>query len=244
MRNVVCLLICTGVTGLVLSAPSPIFPALKFPATFRHAATVCSVAFSPDGRLLAVGCADGTMHLWDVRRGVRRVSVEAHADIINSIAFDPTGEILASGSTDKTIKIWKVTKCKFIATLRGHQFWVMSVAFQADGTALASGDFGGVVKRWDTSLWKNTRTIHLHTVLHTVAYRPKCGLLAACGMGPAISVWNFGNKKQRPVLAQQADFIHAVFFQSTGQLIAIGTSCGNPYLWYVSEDKHSMLGTV
>ncbi len=71
--------------------------------------SVYSVAFSPDGKYLAVGTGGGSsVQLIDI--GSWRVvrTFEGHTDWVLSVAFSPDGLLLASGSWDKTIKLWDV----------------------------------------------------------------------------------------------------------------------------------------
>ncbi len=70
---------------------------------------VYSVAFSHDGKYLAVGTTGGSsVQLIDI--GSWRVvrTFEGHTDWVLSVAFSPDGRLLASGSADETIKLWEV----------------------------------------------------------------------------------------------------------------------------------------
>src|SRR5207248_10191906 len=68
---------------------------------------VLSVAFSPDGRIIASGSGawerpdlPGELLLWDARSGRRIATLRGHRGDINSLAFSPAGGLLASGSND------------------------------------------------------------------------------------------------------------------------------------------------
>jgi len=74
-----------------------------------HTGRVTSVAFSPDGRLLASGSYDKTIKLWEVATGREVRTLKGHTWGVNSVAFSLDGKLLASGSADGTIKLWDIS---------------------------------------------------------------------------------------------------------------------------------------
>ncbi|MFN6028589.1 MAG: helix-hairpin-helix domain-containing protein, partial [Dolichospermum sp.] len=73
-----------------------------------HSYSVNSVAYSPDGQILASGSGDDTIKLWNVNTGNLLQTLEGHFNSVTSVAYSPDGQTLASGSWDKTIKIWQI----------------------------------------------------------------------------------------------------------------------------------------
>ena len=127
------------------------------------ARVVWTLAFSPDGRMLASGgFEDSTISLWDVQTQTllggfdghtREARVAHHA--VSTIAFSPDGKTLASGSAiDGTLRLWDVASRAQIALLLeldiGPFEGINSVAFSPDGTLLASASDDAVIRMWDT----------------------------------------------------------------------------------------------
>lgn len=71
-----------------------------------HIYRVNSLAFSPQGELLASGARDRTVRLWEVESGELLLTLLGHSDEVNSVVFSPDGDLIASGSEDGTVILW------------------------------------------------------------------------------------------------------------------------------------------
>ena len=108
-----------------------------------------AIALSPDGEILASGCDDGVVRLWDVKTGNFLQSFgEFHTNWIRSLSFSPCGDMVASASEDKTVRIWDVKTGLCLQTLQDHTGRVWSIAFHPRNAWLVSGDDGLKVKLW------------------------------------------------------------------------------------------------
>ena len=88
---------------------------------------VWSLAFSPDGRLLAAGSEDGKMILWDTKTGKSLASWNGHQGAVTTLAFSPDGSALASAGWDKSIRLWEVKN----ATRHDEKVKPASAGFEA-----------------------------------------------------------------------------------------------------------------
>ncbi|MEE3719764.1 WD40 repeat domain-containing protein [Tumidithrix elongata RA019] len=127
----------------------------------RCTSWVWSVAFSPDGNLIAC-CDDKTVKVWDLRTQKLIIALEGHSGWIYQVAFSPDGSQIASASTDATIKLWDVKTSECLHTLAGHEGFVFSVTFSPDGKTLASGSHDRTVRLWNVHTGEYLKSLEGH----------------------------------------------------------------------------------
>jgi WD40 repeat protein len=109
---------------------------------------VLSVAFSPDGSLIATGAIDGTARVWDLAGEQLSATLEGHEGPVDDVAFSPDGRRVVTASSDGTARVWN-TSGRSLLTLVGHMARVRSVAYSPDGTRIATTSSDGTARIWD-----------------------------------------------------------------------------------------------
>jgi WD40 repeat protein len=98
-----------------------------------HSGAVQSLAFSPDGKVLA-STGDADVKLREVPSGRPIRTLSGHTGAANAVAFSPDGRLLASGAIDKTIRLWDAATGHEVGKpLIRHTDAVFDVAFSPDG---------------------------------------------------------------------------------------------------------------
>ncbi len=113
--------------------------------------SVLSVAFSPDGTLLATGSYFGRLDLWDVATQTRRGEpMRVTDDGFQGVTFDPDGRLVAAGGATGPVRVWRLADQRpAFPPLSGHTGPVTAVAFDEAGSFLATTSAFGGTRLWD-----------------------------------------------------------------------------------------------
>tara|TARA_B100000609_G_scaffold199625_1_gene205155 strand:+ start:7313 stop:10876 length:3564 start_codon:yes stop_codon:yes gene_type:complete len=206
---------------------------LKVPDT----TTIASLAYHPDGTLLAVGGSSKKIYIWDLKQRKVIQTLTGHTGTIQTLAFNRQGTLLASGSYDKTIKIWDLSQTTpLVRTLTGHTEAVNTIDFHPDGKRLASGagyrtatSKDNSVKLWDVTTGTTLATLQKHqNAVLQVQFNFDGSLLASTGKFPyrIMVFWDTRTntpKAKRVVYADAFD-VNAMDWAPDGQTVITGGS--------------------
>jgi WD40 repeat protein len=124
---------------------------------------VRGLATSPDGKLLAVACGNGQIHLLDTTDLNEQFTLPGHEIGANSLAWHPSKPVLVSGGKDGHIRLWRTDEeYRALHAFPAHKDAIYHLAFSPDGTKLASAGRDKTAKLWDATTFNPLRRLDRH----------------------------------------------------------------------------------
>ncbi|MEG4169714.1 MULTISPECIES: WD40 domain-containing protein [unclassified Microcoleus] len=197
-----------------------------------------SVAFSPDGKLLAMGDTNSEIHLWQLPEVRLLRTGKEYGSIVLSAAFSPDGKTLATGGSNGTIRCWDVSSWSIRQILQGNTSTVLGVAFSPDGKMLASSIGDGTVRFWDWSNGGCLLTLPAHkSQAWSIAFSPQGNILVSGGDDGTLKLWDVETGECLKMFESDSSQIRSVAFSLDGKTVACGGHDALIRIWDISTGE-------
>ncbi len=209
---------------------------------------VFSLAFSPDGKLLACGISDGTVRFHDVGTGrefeprlVRDPSIPSSSSgdrgrpvhgqqtTMGCLAFSPDGSILAGGEQSQedfslaSICLWDVARRTKLHQIPAHRRYVASLSFAPDGKTIASSGGEPVIRLWHVNTGNETFPQSGHrTAVGSLAISPFDETIFTGGEDGSVRQWDAASGRELGLIAQLTGAVTAMAIAPDGKTLVIG----------------------
>jgi small GTP-binding protein len=213
-------------------------PGFSLRHTLRgHNEAIISIAWSPDGRVLASKSKDGIVRLWDMGTGQLRYTLETNFNDFSSIAWSPSGQTLASTTYEEfgeaVIQLWDTLTGELYETYHAYHDDSYSVASSPDWLAFSSVDHEDkTVQFWDLETTEpRLRLEGFSGWYFLAAWSPDGWSIAAASDEGTIQLWDAGTGLLRLRLEGHAGEVNNVAWSPDGQILASASDDRTVRIW-------------
>ena len=204
-----------------------------------------SVAFSPDGKSLAVGYGLysysggqlGRVKVWDVESGAELKVITGPRGGVNAVAFHPGGKRLAVAGSE-VVEVWDLETVRKVDELKGHKKWVYCVAYSPDGKWLATGGWDRTVKLRDAATGAEALTVFAQDgFVLSLAFSPDSRTLVTTSEDRTARLWEVPSGRPLAAFHGHSDFVFAVAFRPDGREVCTGSMDGSIRFWGIRTSR-------
>ena len=199
--------------------------------TINLGSYVGDLAFSPDGRKIAVGDSSGRVMIWDADSDAELLKF-SHGNAVNDVAFSPDGGRIITGSNDKTAVIRDAETGAQIRVLQ-HEDAVSRVAFSPDGGRIATGSVDGKLRIWEANSEAEPRILAQRGPILSLAFSPDGGLIAIGDRGGQARIWDARTGASLMSIPHDGAVL-SVAFSPDGRRLATGSQDYLAQIWEIA----------
>jgi WD40 repeat protein len=200
---------------------------------FHHGDRIDSLAYSPDGKLLASSSLDNTVRIWDAATG-REVRRLALGNAAFHIAWSPDGKTLASGGLGNFVRLWDAATGQEQRALE-HLDSVNALGFTPDGKHLMTA--GVSVRLWNVATGKEVRRFPGGPRLTSAALSPDGRVLAVVGQWQPLVLWDVGTGKEVRRIEVPGNGASCLAFAPDGKVLALCCQDGSVRLFGLADGR-------
>jgi len=199
---------------------------------------ILSIAYSPNGKLLASTTLDSSVIIWDSNSGKLLQTLKGHQSEVNTLAWSPNSNWVASGSKNGNIKLWEVSTGQLVHTMKSKDGQLRTINYSPDGKILSSASSNGSIILWDLSGFESLSKFKGHkSEINSMAFSSDGKILATCGSDFDIKLWDMEKKQLIRTLQGHSGDVNDIVFTPNGRMLASASDDKSIKLWNISSGE-------
>ncbi len=213
-----------------VKGPGELGPRLK-----GHTEVTLSIAWSPDGKLIATGSQDRSSRIWEWPGGKELKNFKEHGDAVSRVCFSPDGKSLYTASLDHNIRRYEIATGALMRTYAGHAEAVAALAVSADGKRLVSAGIEPALKWWNAETGDATGAQGGHGgPVNEISLSKDGKTVVSVSADKTLKTWDAIGTGQQRSFAGAADWLYAGAISPDAKLVAGAGAEGIVWLWDIS----------
>ncbi len=216
-----------------------------------HSSKISTLCFSDNGRIIATGGQDGTIHLWAAKQGMHLIPLSGHKSQINNIVISPDGMTILSKSTDNTVHLWNAITGQLLNTLDGYIDSIYDLTITPEGDTILSWSSDETLRLYDTNTGKlhKQHKLNEHHKLNgiegdvrTLYFSPNGNTFITQSTQMNVYLWDIDTGELINRLLERRNYIKQVHISPNGKTIAGRGNDGTILIWDANTGQ--LLNTI
>ena len=201
---------------------------------------IAAVAFSPDGKTLAVARSNMVELVTLADRSVAR-RLGPHRGRVNAVLFSKDGSQLVAAAGEPGVfgeaRLWSVADGAAARTFEGHRDAIYAVALSPDGATLATASYDHDVQLWKVADAQSIGSLAGHNdAVFDVAFRNDGKVIATASGDRTVKLWDAVGRQRLDTLSQPLKEVYSLAFSPDGRRVAAGGVDNRIRVWQITPE--------
>ncbi|MFP4322884.1 MAG: TIR domain-containing protein [Anaerolineales bacterium] len=203
----------------------------------RHA--ICALTWQMHPKKLLSAGTDGTIHEWDVERGIAERHIQAGNAPWRTLIRSAEGkQAVVAHHQQPALYILDLQSGMSVMKLASHFSPVNAMGLAADGERFVSASEDGTLKIWSLVTGMDIRTLQRHSgSVRTLAISPHNNLILSGGDDQFVYVWDMHEGHLLHTLPAHHGPVNALATSPDGTLFASGSDDHTVRVWSISDGQ-------